>query len=225
MKIFGIETNIIDENTFLMNAGMNYKSPGEINVESDASSASYFLAAGAITGGPVRVEGLGKFSIQGDIFFTEILKKMGAKITISENWIESSSQKILQPIDYDFNNMPDVAMTAAIVSLFANGTSFIRNIGSWRVKETDRLSAMSKELSKLGVKVYEGKDFLKLTPPKNFIPAEIDTYDDHRIAMCFSLVSLNSKLRNGTDIRINNPQCVSKTFPRYFEYFKKLLIN
>lgn len=221
MARFGVQ--VIQENwqQFTVPAPQAYKSPGEIIVEGDASSASYFLAAGAIGGGPVRVEGVGTESLQGDIHFADALEKMGAHIRKGKNWIESSSpisdtfRQPLQAIDLDCNHIPDAAMTLATTALFAKGTTTLRNIASWRVKETDRISAMAKELRKVGALVEEGKDFIRITPPATALTphAIIDTYDDHRMAMCFSLVSL------GVPLRINDPGCVAKTFRDYFEKF------
>ncbi len=187
--------------------------PGEIRVEGDASSASYFLAAGAIGGGPVRVEGVGRGSIQGDVRFTEVLERMGAQISMGEDWIEASAGRgKLNAIDADLNHIPDAAMTAAVTALFAKGPSTIRNIASWRVKETDRIAAMATELRKLGAAVEEGNDSIRVTPPAALKPATIATYDDHRMAMSFSLAALG-----GIKLRINDPGCVGKTFPEYFE--------
>jgi 3-phosphoshikimate 1-carboxyvinyltransferase len=200
-------------------AGSSYRSPGTIHVEGDASSASYFLAAGAIAGGPVRVEGVGQGSIQGDVRFVEALERMGARITQGENWIEASSNGVLKAIDMDFNHIPDAAMTIAMCALHADGTSILRNIGSWRVKETDRIAAMACELRKLGAEVEEGPDYLRVTPPKLMLDAVIDTYDDHRMAMCFSLAALDGATLRGAHIRINDPGCVAKTFPDYFAAF------
>ncbi|MBA4143899.1 MAG: 3-phosphoshikimate 1-carboxyvinyltransferase [Nitrosospira sp.] len=200
--------------------GHHYRSPGEIFVEGDASSASYFLAAGAIGTGPVRVEGIGRGSLQADIRFAEVLGKMGAHITSGDNWIEARAPETgLCAIDLDCNDFPDAAMTVAVTALFAHGTTTLRNIASWRVKETDRLAAMANELRKLGAVVEEGADFLRIAPPAAGLAAHaaIDTYDDHRMAMCFSLVSL------GVPLRINNPDCVTKTFPGYFERFAAIV--
>ena len=196
-----------------------YSSPREIRVEGDASSASYFLAAGAIGGGPVRVQGVGRSSIQGDVRFAEVLEKMGATISMGEDWIEAGSvrPRNLAPIDADLNHIPDAAMTAAVTALFAAGSSTIRNIASWRVKETDRIAAMANELRKLGAAVEEGADFLKVTPPASLKAAAIDTYEDHRMAMSFSLAALG-----GIQVRINGPDCVGKTFPGYFDAFRSL---
>jgi 3-phosphoshikimate 1-carboxyvinyltransferase len=212
MRRFGVEVARKGWSTFNVPA-KNYSSPGEIRVEGDASSASYFLAAGAIGGGPVRVEGVGRGSIQGDIRFAEVLERMGASMTMGENWIEASAGRgKLKPIDADLNHIPDAAMTAAVAALFAQGPSTLRNIGSWRVKETDRIAAMATELRKLGAVAEEGADWLRVTPPAKLKPATIDTYDDHRMAMSFSLAALG-----GIQVRINDPQCVGKTFPEYFD--------
>ena len=208
---------------FTIAKGQQYRSPGVIHVEGDASSASYFLAAGAISGGPVRVEGVGNQSIQGDVRFAEALEKMGAHIKRGDNWLEASSSGELHAIDMDFNHIPDAAMTIAIVALYARGTTVLRNIASWRVKETDRLTAMATELRKLGATVEEGADYMSVTPPSQLQAATIDTYDDHRMAMCFSLASLNGKLMQGARVRINEPHCVAKTFPDYFQVFARIL--
>ena len=218
MKHFGMQVECHDYIRFELPGKQFYHSPGEINVEGDASSASYFLAAGAIGTGPVRVQGVGSYSLQGDVRFTEVLQKMGAQITLGNNWIESrrltSNQvnKPLNAIDIDCNHIPDAAMTIAVTALFADGISTLRNIASWRLKETDRLYAMAKELRKLGAKVEEGNDYLRIQPPAKKITshAAIDTYDDHRMAMCFSLAAF------GAPVRINDPDCVSKNFSRLF---------
>ena len=211
MQRFGIDVARMEWRGYRVPAGP-YRSPGEIHVEGDASSASYFLAAGAIAGGPVRVEGVGRDSIQGDVRFVEVLEAMGAKVAMGESWIEASRGGPLKAFDLDLNHIPDAAMTAAVLALFADGPSRIRNIGSWRVKETDRIAAMAKELRKLGAKVDEGTDSLAIIPPKKLnAGAAIDTYDDHRMAMCFSLTSLG-----GVPVTINDPDCVAKTFPTYF---------
>ncbi len=223
MRRFGVEVERDGWQAFTMRAGQHYTAPGTIHVEGDASSASYFLAAGAIAGGPVRVEGVGRDSIQGDVRFVEALEQMGATITMGDNWIEARGNGALKAIDADFNHIPDAAMTIAVAALYANGTSTLRNIGSWRVKETDRIAAMAKELRKLGTIVEEGDDYLKITPPPQIAPAEIDTYDDHRMAMCFSLASLNGAIRQGAKIGINDPKCVAKTFPDYFDAFAQIV--
>ena len=219
MQQFGVAVQRDDWQRFTIDCGQRYRSPGRIHVEGDASSASYFLAAGAIAGGPVRVQGVGSNSIQGDVRFIDALEQMGATIAMGENWIECRSNGVLKAIDADFNHIPDAAMTIAVAALFADGPSTLRNIGSWRVKETDRLAAMAIELRKVGATVEEGIDFLRITPPLLLTPAAIDTYDDHRMAMCFSLASLSGAARPGGRIRINDPKCVAKTFPDYFEAF------
>jgi 3-phosphoshikimate 1-carboxyvinyltransferase len=222
MERFGIKVERNGWHQFVVPAGQRYQSPGTMMVEGDASSASYFLAAGALGGGPLRVEGVGRASIQGDVGFADALIKMGANLQMGDDWIEvrgvGHDSGKLEPIDMDFNLIPDAAMTIAVAALFADGTTTLRNIASWRVKETDRIAAMATELRKVGAKVREGEDFLVVTPPEKLIPnAAIDTYDDHRMAMCFSLVSLG-----GVPIRINDPKCVGKTFPDYFERFTAL---
>lgn len=222
MRRFGIEVQRDGWQSFTLAAGQHYQSPGTIHVEGDASSASYFLAAGAIAGGPIRVEGVGKDSIQGDVRFVEALRQMGVTITMGDNWIEASSNGVLKAIDTDFNHIPDAAMTIAVAALYADGTTVLRNIASWRVKETDRLAAMAIELRKLGAIVEEGADYLSVTPPVQLTPAAIDTYDDHRMAMCFSLASLDGAARQGTRVRINDPKCVAKTFPDYFRVFQHI---
>lgn len=220
MRRFGLTVERRAWEAFQLPARQRYISPGVIHVEGDASSASYFLAAGAIGGGPVRVEGVGRDSIQGDVKFANTLAEMGAMIAMGEDWIESSGPIAakggkLKALDVDLNHIPDAAMTIAVLALFADGTTTIRNVGSWRVKETDRLTAMATELRKVGATVDEGADYISITPPASLTPnAAIDTYDDHRMAMCFSLVALG-----GVPIRINDPKCVGKTFPEYFEVF------
>jgi 3-phosphoshikimate 1-carboxyvinyltransferase len=219
MRRFGVTVGQDGWASFTVQPGQKYQSPGSIHVEGDASSASYFLAAGAIAGGPVRVEGVGKDSIQGDVRFADALEAMGATITKGDNWIEAKSNGVLKAIDADFNHIPDAAMTIAVAALYADGTSTLRNIASWRVKETDRLAAMATELRKVGATVEEGPDYIRVTPPETLSPATIDTYDDHRMAMCFSLASLDGAARRGNAMRINDPKCVAKTFPDYFETF------
>lgn len=216
MSRFGVDVRNEDWTRFVVPAATGYISPGTIFVEGDASSASYFLAAGAIGGGPVRVEGVGRASIQGDVRFAEALAQLGARIETGDNWIEASAPASgrLKAFDLDLNHIPDAAMTLAVAALFADGPSRLRNIASWRVKETDRLFAMATELRKLGAEVEEGEDYLRITPPPRLTPASIDTYDDHRIAMCFSLVTLGD-----CRVRINDPSCVNKTFPTYFDSY------
>ncbi|MDQ1314799.1 MAG: 3-phosphoshikimate 1-carboxyvinyltransferase [Pseudomonadota bacterium] len=217
LRRFGVEVAQDGWASFTVAADARYRSPGEIYVEGDASSASYFLAAGAIGGGPVRVEGVGADSVQGDVRFADALALMGARITMGPNWIEARAPASgqLNAIDLDCNHIPDAAMTLAVAALFADGVTTLRNIASWRVKETDRIAAMAIELRKVGAAVEEGADFIRITPPEKLIPnAVIDTYDDHRMAMCLSLVSLG-----GVPVRINDPACVNKTFPEYFKAF------
>jgi 3-phosphoshikimate 1-carboxyvinyltransferase len=217
MRRFGIEVERENWRHFVLPARQPYRSPGRIYVEGDASSASYFLAAGAIAGGPLRVEGVGRDSIQGDVRFADVVQRMGAKITIGDHWIEVQANGKLHALDEDFNHIPDAAMTVAVMALFADGPSTLRNIASWRVKETDRITAMATELRKLGAEVEEGADYLRITPPLKLRSASIDTYDDHRMAMCFSLAALG-----GVPVRINDPGCVNKTFPTYFAEFERL---
>jgi 3-phosphoshikimate 1-carboxyvinyltransferase len=225
MRRFGVTVEQDGWAAFTVQPGQKYRTPGSIHVEGDASSASYFLAAGAIAGGPVRVEGVGRDSIQGDVRFAEALEQMGATITRGDTWIEARSNGVLKAIDADFNHIPDAAMTIAVAALYADGTSTLRNIASWRVKETDRLAAMATELRKVGATVEEGPDYIRVTPPAALQPATIDTYDDHRMAMCFSLASLDGKARRGNAMRINDPKCVAKTFPDYFETFAGIAKN
>ncbi|MCF7354832.1 3-phosphoshikimate 1-carboxyvinyltransferase [Vibrio sp. CK2-1] len=216
MAKFGV--NVINDNyqTFTILAGQTYQSPGQFLVEGDASSASYFLAAAAIKGGEIKVTGIGKNSIQGDIQFADALEKMGAEIEWGEDYVLCRKGQ-LNAIDMDFNHIPDAAMTIATAALFAKGTTSIRNVYNWRVKETDRLSAMATELRKVGAEVEEGHDYITITPPTQLKHAAIDTYDDHRMAMCFSLVALSD-----TAVTINDPNCTSKTFPNYFTKFSEL---
>ena len=198
-------------------AAARYVSPGAYAVEGDASSASYFLAAGAIGGGPLRVEGVGSKALQGDVKFADALAATGARITFEDHAIiaEAPLDGRLRAIDADMNHIPDAAMTLAVVALFAEGTTRLTNIGSWRVMETDRIAAMATELRKLGATVEEGADWIAVTPPQTITPnAAIDTYDDHRIAMCFALASIGTR---GVPVRINDPKCVNKTFPTFFE--------
>jgi 3-phosphoshikimate 1-carboxyvinyltransferase len=220
MQRFGLTVTRDDWRAFHLPANSGYVSPGTLRVEGDASSASYFLAAGALGGGPVRVEGVGRASIQGDVRFADALSRMGANLMAGDDWIETRGfdGEKLKAIDADFNHIPDAAMTIAVLALFADGPSTLRNIGSWRVKETDRIAAMAAELAKLGAQVEAGADYLRITPPSYFKHAAIDTYDDHRMAMCFSLASFG-----GAGVRINDPQCVNKTFPEYFTEFAHLV--
>jgi 3-phosphoshikimate 1-carboxyvinyltransferase len=225
MKRFGVHVEREGWQRFVIPAHARYQSPGEMYVEGDASSASYFLAAGAIGGGPVRVEGVGRASIQGDIRFADALAQLGAQVSYGDNWVEASAPPSgrLKAFDLDLNHIPDAAMTLAVAALFADGPCRLRNIASWRVKETDRITAMATELRKLGATVEEGADYIAVSPALTYgeshskAPVAIDTYDDHRMAMCFSLVALTG--RPGT---INDPACVNKTFPDYFNAFASL---
>jgi len=218
MQRFGVRVDRDNWRAFDVGAGP-YVSPRFALVEGDASAASYFLAAGAIGGDSVSVTGIGRDSIQGDIRFTEVLERMGATVSMSDESIGCAGGPPLRPLDMDLNHIPDAAMTAAVLALFANGSSTLRHIASWRVKETDRLSAMATELRKLGADVDEGSDYLRITPPRALTPdVAIDTYDDHRIAMSFSLVCLA-----GVPVRINDPECVAKTFPAYFDVFRSII--
>ncbi|NMG45165.1 bifunctional 3-phosphoshikimate 1-carboxyvinyltransferase/cytidylate kinase [Aromatoleum toluvorans] len=219
MARFGVTVRREGWERFTIPGGVRYRSPGTVFVEGDASSASYFLAAGAIGGGPVRVEGVGRDSIQGDVRFAEALAQLGAHIEMGDNWIEARAPASgrLKAFDLDLNHIPDAAMTLAVAALFADGPCRLRNIASWRVKETDRIAAMATELRKVGAIVEEGPDYLGVTAPARLLPAAIDTYDDHRMAMCFSLVSLGD-----CRVRINDPKCVNKTFPTYFERFAEV---
>jgi 3-phosphoshikimate 1-carboxyvinyltransferase len=207
---------------FTIAQGSSYKSPGDIHVEGDASSASYFVALGAIAAvdEPVRIEGVGLDSIQGDVRFVDAAKAMGAQVNAGSGWIEvRRGQWPLRAIELDCNHIPDAAMTLAVMALYARGTSRLTHIASWRVKETDRIAAMATELRKLGAKVVEGDDFIEVTPPTRWQAAAIRTYDDHRVAMCFSLAAFNALAGAGpaVPVRILDPKCVAKTFPHYFE--------
>ncbi|KAI4354851.1 hypothetical protein L6164_003681 [Bauhinia variegata] len=208
---------------FLIRGGQKYKSPGNAFVEGDASSASYFLAGAAVTGGTITVNGCGTSSLQGDVKFAEVLEKMGAKVTWTENSVtvtgparDSSGRKVLRGIDVNMNKMPDVAMTLAVVALFADGPTAIRDVASWRVKETERMIAICTELRKLGVTVEEGPDYCVITPPEKLKVTSIDTYDDHRMAMAFSLAACGD-----VPVTIKDPGCTRKTFPDYFEVLER----
>lgn len=233
---FGIAVQRQGWQKFTIPAGSRYQSPGHIHVEADASSASYFIALGAINTPAIaknstqddvthrseavgiRIEGVGADSIQGDIRFTEAASAMGAHISSGPNYLHvTRGAWPLKAVDLDCNHIPDAAMTLAVMALYADGTTTLRNIASWRVKETDRIAAMATELRKLGASVIEGADFISITPPKtaaDWTTAPIHTYDDHRVAMCFSLAAFNPA---GLPIRILDPKCVAKTFPDYFE--------
>ncbi|UUE43374.1 3-phosphoshikimate 1-carboxyvinyltransferase [Pectobacterium aroidearum] len=217
MKAFGIEVRNENYQRFFVAGRQQYRSPGDYLVEGDASSASYFLAAAAIKGGVVRVTGVGRNSVQGDIRFADVLERMGASVRWGEDYIECERGE-LHAIDMDMNHIPDAAMTIATAALFAQGgTTTLRNIYNWRVKETDRLAAMAIELRKVGAEVEEGNDYIRITPPAKLKAAEIGTYNDHRMAMCFSLVALSD-----TPVTILDPKCTAKTFPDYFEQLARL---
>jgi 3-phosphoshikimate 1-carboxyvinyltransferase len=217
---FGVEVRNDGWQRFTIAAGSALRSPGAVHIEADASSASYFIALGALSADPrgIRIHGVGAASIQGDIRFIEAAQAMGAHIDSQANSLHvRRGAWPLRAIDLDCNHIPDAAMTLAVMALFAQGTTRLRNIASWRVKETDRIAAMACELRKLGAQVTEGPDFLEVTPPAqpaDWRAASIHTYDDHRVAMCFSLAALNPA---GLPVRIEDPQCVAKTFPDYFE--------
>lgn len=216
MATFGVVVKNNDYRSFTIDAGQRYTSPGKFLVEGDASSASYFLAAGAIKGGTVKVTGVGRASIQGDTAFADVLEKMGAKVTWGDDFIAVTAAP-LKAVDMDMNHIPDAAMTIATTALFAEGTTCISNVYNWRVKETDRLHAMATELKKVGAIVEEGRDYIKITAPDQLKHAAIDTYNDHRVAMCFSLLALGN-----AGITINDPGCTAKTFPTYFDEFNKI---
>jgi len=225
MARYGVQVRRDGWRSFTIEPGAAYRSPGAIAVEGDASSASYFLALGAIGGGPVRVAGVGADSIQGDVAFARTLADMGAQIDYGPGWIEARGVRVdqggrLKAFDTDFNLIPDAAMTAAALALYADGPCRLRNIGSWRVKETDRIHAMHTELAKLGAGVESGPDWLRITPPPQdgWHDAHIGTYDDHRMAMCFSLAAFGPAA-----VRILDPGCVSKTFPDYFDVYAGLV--
>jgi 3-phosphoshikimate 1-carboxyvinyltransferase len=226
MARFGAPVRREGWRAFDIPASGGYASPGTLQVEGDASSASYFLAAGAVGGGPVRVEGVGRASTQGDVQFTSVLEAMGARIEMGDDWIEASGAPPLRGFDLDMNLIPDAAMTAAVLALFTEEPCTLRNIASWRVKETDRIAAMAAELRKFGARVQEGANFLRIFPPKDFLrprsstvaPVTIETYEDHRMAMSFSIAAFGPR-----PVRINDPRCVAKTFPRFFEEFEKLV--
>jgi 3-phosphoshikimate 1-carboxyvinyltransferase len=218
MKDFGVEVVNDDYKTFSIKAGQKYKAVARFMVEGDASSASYFLAAAAIKGGTVKVTGIGRNSIQGDVEFVDVLEQMGARVEWGETYV-SVTRDTLRAIDMDFNHIPDAAMTIATTALFVEGTTTLRNIYNWRVKETDRLYAMATELRKVGAEVEEGEDYLKITPPKQLKHAAIDTYDDHRMAMCFSLLALDP-----VSVTINEPECTAKTFPTYFDVLESISV-
>ncbi|KFK37326.1 hypothetical protein AALP_AA4G242200 [Arabis alpina] len=225
MERFGVTAEHSENwDRFFVKGGQKYKSPGNAYVEGDASSASYFLAGAAITGETVTVEGCGTTSLQGDVKFAEVLEKMGCKVSWTENSVtvtgpsrDAFGMRHLRAVDVNMNKMPDVAMTLAVVALFADGPTTIRDVASWRVKETERMIAICTELRKLGATVEEGSDYCVITPPEKLIPAEIDTYDDHRMAMAFSLAACAD-----VPVTIKDPGCTRKTFPDYFQVLEKI---
>lgn len=217
MRQFGVKAEFTRPSVISIPGNQNYQSPGTYFVESDASSASYFLAAGAIGGGPVRVLGIGKDSLQGDKDFASVLEQMGAQVKFGSDFIEvSGSQGVLKGGNFDLNAIPDAAMTIATTALFASSETVIRNVYNWRLKETDRLHAMATELRKAGAVVEEWEDGLRIQPPAELQHATIDTYDDHRMAMCFALLSFAP-----CSVTINDPGCCSKTYPDFFDDFSR----
>jgi 3-phosphoshikimate 1-carboxyvinyltransferase len=221
LERFGIEVQREGWQRFTIPAGSRYRSPGTVHIEGDASSASYFVALGAIaaTSAPIRIEGVGSASLQGDVRFVEAAQAMGALVEAGPNWLEvRRGAWPLRGIDLDCNHIPDAAMTLAVMALYADAPTTLRNIASWRVKETDRIAAMANELRKLGASVDEGPDWLRVHPLLNWQAAAIHTYDDHRVAMCFALAAFNALATiHAVPVRILDPQCVAKTFPDYFE--------
>ena len=215
MRSFGAQIEHEDYARFHVSPG-GYQAVEDYLIEGDASNATYFLAAGAISGGGITVDGIGADSVQGDIAFTEVLKKMGADVRVDATNV-SVRPGTLKAVDLDLNHIPDAAMTVAILALFADGTSTLRNLYNLRVKETDRLAALATELRKVGATVVEGSDFLRITPPEAFKHAIIHTYDDHRMAMCFALLALG-----GVPVTLEDPHCVNKTFPNFFTEFAKV---
>ena len=220
---FGIAVQREGWQRFTLPQGSAYQSPGSIHVEGDASSASYFVALGAIAahgGAPLRIEGVGSDSIQGDIRFVEAAAAMGAQVKSGPGWLEVHRGRWpLAGITLDCNHIPDAAMTLAVMALYADSPTRLTGIASWRVKETDRIAAMATELRKVGARVEEGADFIVVHPvaPGAWTAGRIHTYDDHRMAMCLSLAAFNPLLGASVPVRIEDPKCVAKTFPDYFE--------
>jgi len=223
LKRFGVTVDVDPHAHRFKVPRASLSAPGDYAVEGDASAASYFLALGALAGGPVRVMGAGKNSVQGDVRFADVLERMGAQVRWGEDWIEcAQGAASLTGQVIDCTHIPDAAMTACIVALFAQGTTRLTGIGSWRVKETDRIAAMATELRKLGAQVQEGPDWIAVTPPTagQLQSAHIDTYDDHRIAMCFALAAAS-----GVPVHIRDPGCVAKTFPDFFKVLATLVMS
>lgn len=217
MERFGVQVENLQYQRFLVKGAQQYMSPGHWLVEGDASSASYFLAAAAIGGGTVTVTGIGRKAVQGDIYFADALEAMGATVTWTDESIAVTRNE-LHGVDRDYNAIPDAAMTIATTALFAQGPTVIRNIYNWRVKETDRLHAMATELRKVGATVEEGHDYIRIEPPSTISHASIGTYNDHRMAMCFSLVAFAA-----CGVTIEDPDCTRKTFPNYFDVLNSLI--
>jgi 3-phosphoshikimate 1-carboxyvinyltransferase len=225
MERFGVRVERRDWSRFVVPSGSHYVSPGALHIEGDASTASYFMALGALGGGPVHIHGAGTQSIQGDMAFADVVEAMGATVTRHADSVVVAGPRVadgekLRAFDADFNLIPDAAMTAAAMAMFADGPCTLRNIASWRVKETDRIDAMHAELAKLGARVESGPDWLRVHPvkPQDWRAASIKTYDDHRMAMCFSLAAFGPQ-----PVTILDPDCVSKTFPGYFSVFEQLV--
>ncbi|HSV20259.1 MAG TPA: bifunctional 3-phosphoshikimate 1-carboxyvinyltransferase/cytidylate kinase, partial [Casimicrobiaceae bacterium] len=217
MRRFAVSLDIPDPDTFIVPAGAAYRSPGVIAVEGDASAASYFLAAGVLGGGPVRVTGAGAHSIQGDVAFARVLAQQGAAVDLGPDWMQAARGRALAGGTIDCTAIPDAAMTLAMLALFASAPTRLTGIGSWRVKETDRIAAMAAELAKLGAEVQSGPDWLAIAPLAAFRTATIETYDDHRMAMCFALAAFG-----GVPVTIRDPDCVRKTFPDFFASFGRI---
>lgn len=216
LESFGIEIDHTAPQHFSIAGGQRYRSPGQYWIEGDASAASYWLAAGVLGGGPLKIQGIGAKSIQGDIAFIDYLKQMGGNVELFDEYaIVSGGQ--LKGLDADLNAIPDAAMTFATLALFATGETCIRNIANWRIKETDRLHAMATELRKCGAQVEEGPDFIRIQPPATLTAAQVATYDDHRMAMCFALVGFSA-----AGVTIEDPQCCAKTYPHFFTEFQRL---
>ena len=216
MRRFGVRIEQLSQREYLVPGQQTYQSPGEYLIEGDASSASYFLAAGAIAKGPVRVEGVGRQSLQGDTAFANVLEQMGAQVEWGDSYIEVRGGELVGGV-FDLNAIPDAAMTVATAALFAQGPTEIRNIYNWRLKETDRLTAMATELRKVGAKIDEGEDYLRIQPPEVFQHAQIATYNDHRMAMCFALLAFQSQ-----GVSIEDPDCSTKTYPNFFHDFQSI---
>lgn len=216
MRRFGVDV-AADGDAFVVPAGSGYASPGTLAVEGDASGASYFIAAGLLGSGPVRVTGVGRDSIQGDVGFAAVLARQGADVRMGADWIETRKGAGFRGGTIDCLAIPDAAMTLAITALVADSPTTLTGIGSWRVKETDRLAAMATELRKVGATVEEGSDWLRVMPSARLVPATIATYDDHRMAMCFALVRLL-----GVPVTIEDPGCVRKTYPMFFDELARI---